>query len=70
MIYDEDNDIFISKRPYPSWTLNTSTATWDPPVAKPSLTTEQQAQKDAGTHWFEINWNESTQSWDVVNTAV
>jgi len=69
MTYDEDNDIFINKKPYASWTLNTSTASWEAPVAQPSLTDEQQAQNDALTHKWAYEWNESTTSWDLVNTA-
>ena len=34
-IYDEINDIFIHPKPYPSWTLNTSTAMWEAPVPRP-----------------------------------
>jgi hypothetical protein len=29
-IYDEDNNIFRTKQPYASWTLNTTTASWEP----------------------------------------
>ena len=65
MTYDEDNDIFIGKKPYASWTLNTSTASWEAPTAKPSLTSEQQSQNDAGTHRWVYTWNESTTSWDL-----
>ena len=69
MIYDEDNDIFIHKQPYSSWILNTSTASWEAPVAQPSLTDEQQAQNDADTHSWDYDWNESTTSWDLINRA-
>ena len=51
MSYDEDNDIFIPKKPYASWTLNTSTYIWEPPTAKP----------DDGKTYV---WNESSKSWD------
>ena len=58
MTYDEDNDIFISKKPYPSWVLNTAEARWQSPVGDaPELTEEEQ-----GTHFYE--WNEDNQSWD------
>ena len=67
MTYDEDNDIFIGKKPYASWTLNTSTASWEAPTAMPSLTSEQQSQNDAGTHRWVHTWNESTTSWDLSN---
>ena len=32
MTYDEDNDIFISKKPYDSWTLNVAEARWQSPI--------------------------------------
>ena len=69
MTYDEDNDIFISKKPFASWTLNTSTASWEAPSAKPDLTAEQQSQNDAGTHEWILEWNESTTAW-VANNAL
>lgn len=56
--YDEDNDIFIAKKPFASWTLNVSTASWEAPVAMPN--TETNGVKD------QYSWNESTQSWDKV----
>ena len=58
MIYDEDNDIFISKKPFASWTLNVAEARWQSPVGDaPELSEEE---KD--THRYE--WNESTGAWD------
>jgi hypothetical protein len=52
-IYDEKNDVFYSKQPYPSWTLNTTTWTWVPPVAYPS---------DGKVY----TWNEESKSWTEV----
>ena len=49
--YDEDRDAFISKQPYPSWTLNETTCQWEAPVAYPD------DEKD-------YKWNEETTSWD------
>ena len=51
MVYDEDNNIFRSKSPYPSWTLNTTTASWEAPTPRPD---------------GEYTWNESTESWDEI----
>lgn len=51
--YDTDRDAFIPPKPYASWTLNETTCLWDPPVAYP----------DDGQIY---TWNESTQSWDLV----
>tara|TARA_R100000657_G_C4622516_1_gene72425 strand:+ start:67 stop:507 length:441 start_codon:yes stop_codon:yes gene_type:complete len=69
MIYDEDNDIFIDKKPFASWTLNTTTGLWEAPVAKPDLTAEQISQNQAGTHEWIIDWDESTSAW-VANNAI
>jgi hypothetical protein len=33
--YDEANDVFYAPSPFPSWILNTSTWTWEAPVAFP-----------------------------------
>ena len=57
MIYDEDNDIFIGKKPYASWVLNAAEARWQSPSGDaPDLGAE------AATHYYE--WNESDQSLD------
>ena len=66
MTYDEDNDIFISAKPYASWVLDVPTASWKSPIGDaPALTAEQQSQNDAVTHHWIYNWNESGQSWDI-----
>jgi len=33
--YDENADVFIAPRPYPSWKLNYQTFLWEAPVEKP-----------------------------------
>ena len=48
--YDKVNDVFISPRPYPSWTLDDS-FNWNPPSVIP----------DDDKHY---TWNESTTTWD------
>jgi hypothetical protein len=69
MTYDEDNDIFIGKKPYASWTLNVAEARWQSPAGDaPALTAEQTSQNEAGTHRWSYNWNESGQSWDIENS--
>ena len=52
--FNEELDAFVAPKPYPSWTLNTETADWQAPVARPT----------EGS-W---TWNESTQQWDEVTT--
>ena len=58
--WDEDNNIFYPKSPYPSWVLNTTTASWHSPIgdAPDDLTAEEIA---AGTRYV---WNEGTGAWD------
>ena len=51
--YDENRDVFIPPRPYPSWILNETTCQWESPVAYPN-----DGQK--------YKWNESTLTWDIV----
>ena len=71
MTYDEDNDIFIGKKPYASWTLNVAEARWQSPAGDaPALTAEQTSQNEAGTHRWSYNWNESGQSWDIENSLI
>ena len=55
MVYDRTNDVFYQPQPFPSWILDESTWTWVAPVAMPI---------DDKLY----NWNESTQSWDLVPT--
>ena len=58
MTYDEDNDIFIQKKPYASWVLNTSEARWQSPIGDaPELSQEERL-----THFYE--WDEANGSWN------
>ena len=58
--WDEDNNIFYTKKPYASWVLNTTDAQWHSPIgdAPDDLTDEEKA---AFTRYV---WNEAGQSWD------
>lgn len=53
--YDIAADAFYGKPPFASWTLNTTTYQWEPPVAYPS---------DGDSVGY--LWNEETTSWDAV----
>ena len=67
--WDEDNQIFWSKKPYPSWVKHLETASWKSPIGDaPNLTAEQTSQNEAQTHEWSYNWNEDGQSWDLVNS--
>lgn len=61
-IYREDLDLFTLPQPYPSWTLNTSTAEWEPPIPKPQLTVEQM-QNSKFFAWSEEDYNLNDNGW-------
>ena len=66
--WDEDNQIFWPKKPYPSWVKNTTTAEWNSPLGDaPELTAEQISQNEANTNRWEYVWDESAYQAD--NTA-
>ena len=71
MTYDEDNDIFIGKKPYASWTLNTSTASWEAPITYPSVTDDG---ADPVVWKYEIYWDEAayqadnTKGWEATKS--
>jgi hypothetical protein len=52
--YDETRDAFISPKPFPSWVLDEDTCQWQAPVAMP----------DDESMYYQ--WNETTQTWEVV----
>jgi hypothetical protein len=49
-IYDNENDVFYSLKPFNSWLLNKSTWTWEAPTAMP-------------TDGKPYKWDEETTSW-------
>jgi hypothetical protein len=62
--WDEDNNIFLPKKPYASWIKDVVTASWKSPIGDaPALTEEQ---KTAMSYY---QWNESGQSWDLKNKS-
>ena len=51
--YDATNDVFYEPQPYPSWTLNETTWTWDAPVAYPD-DDKIYEWDEATTNWIEL----------------
>jgi hypothetical protein len=51
--YNATEDCFVPPRPYASWTLDTNTCLWQPPVAMP---TDDKMYR----------WNETAQAWEEV----
>ena len=45
--YDEGRDAFIPPKPFPSWTLNEETCSWEPPVPYPANGTPAVWDEDA-----------------------
>jgi len=57
--WDKDNNLFYDKKPYASWVLNTTTASWHSPIGDaPALTDEEKAARTSYV------WNEDAKSWD------
>ena len=56
-IYDETLDAFLPQNPYPSWTVNTETYSWEPPVPRP----------EDGKPYL---WIEASQEWILEPTYV
>ena len=58
--WDEDNNIFLPKKPHASWVKDVATASWKSPIGDaPALTEEQKTAKSY------YSWNEAGQSWDL-----
>jgi hypothetical protein len=67
-IWDEDANIFWSKKPFTSWVKHLATASWKSPIGDaPEFTAEQIADTDNS---YSYNWNEAGQSWDLITTPV
>lgn len=52
MIYDQKNDVFYEPQPFPSWSLDKSTWTWQAPIPYPD---------DPNAAYY---WNEEAQQWE------
>ncbi len=52
--YQADIDAFVPPQPYPSWSLNTETAQWEPPIPFPG---------DGQIY----TWDEDNNSWVLFN---
>jgi hypothetical protein len=71
MTWDSENQIFWHEKPYASWVKNIPSASWKSPIGDaPALTSEQQSEVDAGTHFWKYDWNEDNQTWDLTNSII
>ena len=55
--YEESIDAFVPPKPYPSWVLDPTTATWKAPIPMPELTEQE---KEEGYYYV---WDEPNQNW-------
>lgn len=62
--YDPAKNKFLSPQPYSSWTLD-SDDDWQAPTAKPVTYTQVYASEADGFPDL-YEWNDDTQSWDIV----
>tara|TARA_R100000152_G_C6640253_1_gene85061 strand:- start:44 stop:358 length:315 start_codon:yes stop_codon:yes gene_type:complete len=53
--YDPQLNAWYQPQPFPSWTLNTTTLDWEPPIDFPN---------DTGDKFFQ--WDEDTKSWKEI----
>ena len=63
--WDEDNQIFWPEKPYASWVKHIPTASWKSPIGDAPTLTEEQITAES-----RYEWNETGQSWDLVNNIV
>jgi hypothetical protein len=53
-VYNEEFDVFIAPRPYPSWILDTDSYAWESPVPRPPKPEEP----------YRWRWNEDIENWE------
>ena len=54
MLYDIEKHAFYERQPHASWTLNTTTYRWEPPIARP----------DTDVYWDEAAYQaDNTKGW-------
>ena len=61
--YNSSMDAFIQEKPYTTWTLNTSTALWEPPIDYPDDSVQKIGSED-GVHY---GWNNDNNEWDKLS---
>ena len=72
--WDEDDQIFWSKKPYASWVKHNALASWKSPIGDaPTLTAEQKLQNTPAdentpaTNSWSYVWNETNTTWDLTD---
>ena len=52
--YNSTLDAFVPQKPYPSWTLNNTTAAWDAPTPAPVVEGKRYSWNEETLAWVEI----------------
>jgi hypothetical protein len=69
--YDPVRDVFVIKKPYPSWVLNETTYTWEAPIPFPNLTVIPEEMSYTGVpgkvlvKQHAYIWNENIVNWEL-----
>lgn len=67
--YDVVNDCFIPPKPYPSWTFNTTTKNWEPPLVEPDRT-DDMISNNQGWVWSEDVYQANNTSGWIVSSNI
>ena len=62
MYWHPSEEIFMESKPFPSWTLNTSTASWDSPITFPTVDKDPVDSTDSADGIF-CFWDDSNTRW-------
>ncbi len=65
--YSEHN-AFLNQKPFTSWVYNSTNVSWESPIGNPPPLTQEQLDETIanGDPVYRHDWNESTQTWDLV----
>jgi hypothetical protein len=65
--YDDENDIFMPKKPYPSWVKDVASASWKSPVGDAPALTEEQINDT--NNLYEYKWDEENSTWNLITIS-
>ena len=72
--YDEDRDAFIPPKPFPSWSLNENTCTWQSPITEPTTDEGEHRWDEDNNRWTQRKysdnnmyaWDPSSETWSAI----
>lgn len=63
-VYNEEFNVFIHPKPFPSWILNNTTWIWEAPISKPTTYINNPEGQNPPIEDL-YDWDELTQSWII-----